>query len=64
MSLEGLAADQLLDPADLAAMPAFPADRVDFGALIPWKRRLLERAAARFGESAAASLREEFRSWC
>ena len=42
-----------LTPEDLADHPPFPADRVDFGAVIPWKLGLLDRAHARF--EAAAS---------
>ncbi|MBP1632943.1 MAG: malQ, partial [Acidobacteria bacterium] len=53
-----LVAEGFLDAADLAAAPDFPADRVDFGRVIPWKLSLLDRAFARFqgappGDSAA-----------
>ncbi len=51
MSPDLLAADGLLVAADLADMPNFPADRVDFGRVIPWKLSLLDRAFDRFRES-------------
>ncbi len=49
VSPEGLVADGLLAPEDLAeAPPSFAADRpVDFGAVIAWKLPLLDKAAAR-----------------
>ncbi len=48
ISPELLLADGLLQPEDLADMPEFPKERVDFGAVIPWKIGLLDRAYARF----------------
>jgi 4-alpha-glucanotransferase len=38
----------LLSPADLSNVPAFSNDRVDFGAVIPWKRDLLRTAFENF----------------
>lgn len=43
-----LAADGLIDPQQAAGHPDFPADRVDFGAVIPWKLELLDCAFRRF----------------
>ncbi len=43
-----LVAAGFLDAADLAGTPAFPAGRVDFGMVIPWKLSLLDRAFDRF----------------
>jgi len=37
-----------LDASDLAGTPAFSPGRVDYGAVIAWKRPLLARAARRF----------------
>jgi 4-alpha-glucanotransferase len=48
ISLDILIEDGLLTPDDLADMPNFNAARVDFGQLIPWKLRLLEKAFSRF----------------
>ena len=64
VDLEPLVGDGLLDAAELASAPIFPAGAVDFGAVIPWKRALLERAAARFREHGAAPRVAEFRGWC
>ncbi len=46
-----LAADGLLADADLADVPAFPPERVDYGAVIPWKLALLDRAHERLASS-------------
>jgi 4-alpha-glucanotransferase len=43
-----LANEGLLRAEELAPGRAFPEDRVDYGAVIPWKRALLETAASRF----------------
>ncbi len=48
VSLEDLAAEGLLDAADLAVETPFPEDRVDFAAVIPWRRERLRRAFDRF----------------
>ncbi|NPA92272.1 MAG: 4-alpha-glucanotransferase [Chloroflexi bacterium] len=50
ISPEDLQADGLLTPDDLAHRPAFPTAQVDYAAVIPWKRALLQRAYARFRE--------------
>src|SRR5262245_9219866 len=47
ISLERLAQDGLLEPADLEGAPDVGGDRVDFAAVEPWKRRRIERAADR-----------------
>ena len=44
ISPEGLTDDGLLDASP---SPGFPDDRVDYGAVIPWKRKLLARAHKR-----------------
>ncbi len=48
--------DGLLTHDDLSDAPTFPASRVDFGLLIPWKLNLLLKAFSRF-----ASMPKEFR---
>ncbi len=55
-----LLADELLQRADLADRPAFPAEAVDFGAVIPWKLTVLDRAVARYKESASKALQQEY----
>jgi 4-alpha-glucanotransferase len=50
--------------ADLAGAPAFPADHVDYGAVIAWKRPLLERAARRFLAHADSERRDAYDHFC
>ena len=58
LSPESLLAEGLLREADLEPA-AFPSDRVDFSALIPWKLKVLGAAYRRFCASPPAGLREE-----
>src|SRR5438552_7992814 len=51
VSPEALVEDGLLLPRDLAQVPGFPAERVDFGPVIEWKLGLLARAFDRFEAS-------------
>lgn len=53
-----------LGEEDLADRPDFPDARVDFGAVNPYKARLLERAYARFRHQAAEEQRAEFERFC
>ncbi|HKQ99602.1 MAG TPA: 4-alpha-glucanotransferase [Pyrinomonadaceae bacterium] len=48
VSPERLVRDRLLDKEDLAHVPAFPEERVDFGEVIKFKNGLLRRAFERF----------------
>ena len=50
VSPDDLVAEGLLQPAEMVEVPAFPRGRVDYAALIPWKRALLRRAFERFRE--------------
>ncbi|MFL5270831.1 MAG: 4-alpha-glucanotransferase [Anaeromyxobacteraceae bacterium] len=59
VSLEDLAAEGLLDDADLAAAPRFPASAVDYAAVAPWKGALLARTAERFLARAPAEARRD-----
>jgi 4-alpha-glucanotransferase len=63
VSLERLVEDGSLQAVEIAP-PGFPADRVDFGRLIPWKLRLLDRAARRFLSTAAGDRRAAFERFC
>jgi 4-alpha-glucanotransferase len=63
VSPEKLAEVGLLTDADLAEVPVFPVDRVDFGAAIEFKRGILERAYNRF-KQAPAELKAEFTEFC
>ena len=65
VSPDALLEDGLLERSDLEGAPAFPAESVDFGPVISWKRTILERAAARLeqGEGRAKAARAAFESW-
>jgi 4-alpha-glucanotransferase len=64
VSPERLLDDGLLEPADLAGVPAFPDYRVDYGPVIEWKLAILARAHARFSADAAPGLRGEYEAFC
>jgi 4-alpha-glucanotransferase len=51
-----LIVDGLLAPDDLAAAPNFPADRVEYGPVIVYKRALLDTATRRFKAGADPGL--------
>jgi 4-alpha-glucanotransferase len=53
-----------LVPEDLASVPNFPRDRVDYGWVIPWKTNLLQRAAERFRQRASGARRAAFEAFC
>ncbi|MDZ7378917.1 MAG: 4-alpha-glucanotransferase [candidate division KSB1 bacterium] len=59
-----LVAEGLLSPRDLASVPHFPPDRVDFGRLIPWKTELLALAYSNFKAHASGEARAAFDSFC
>ncbi len=54
----------LLQAADLAQVPNFPEEAVDYGRVIPYKMELLRRAAQAFFADAGRSERAEFESFC
>ena len=53
----------LVSAAELAAHPPFASDRVDFGAVIAWKRPLLAKAARVFAAGAAPGRRASFEAF-
>lgn len=53
----------LIEEADLARAPDFPAERVDYGAVIAWKSPLLAKAAAAFLAGARAERRAAFENF-
>jgi len=59
ISPESLLNEGLLYPEDVFDIPDFPNERVDFGALIPWKLALLDSAHQRFEERASDELRTD-----
>jgi 4-alpha-glucanotransferase len=64
ISPDWLLRDGLLTLEDLSDKPDFPSGRVDFGALIPWKLALLERAFARFSADPQPALEKTFADFC
>ena len=62
ISPERLAEDGLLVASQLAEAPSFPADRVDYGPVITWKRQLL-RSSWKHALERRPSLRDELRAF-
>jgi len=54
----------LIHANDLAEVPKFPADKVDFGKVIYWKLDLLNRSYLQFQNSSDKSLQKDFISFC
>ncbi len=61
---ERLVAAGHLAPSDIAEVPPFPQERVDFGRVIPYKTELLERAFANFQAGAAPEQRAALERFC
>lgn len=59
ISPQMLLEDGLVIEADLDEGRALPQDHVDYGKLIPWKLRLLDRAYENFARTAQADLQNE-----
>jgi len=64
LSFERLIEQGLLQSSDLARVPSFPEDSVDFGAVVPSKMSLLRRAAQVFFADATAVDRGHFDRFC
>jgi len=63
ISPEFLQADGLLHSNDLIEEIRFPSNHVDFGAVIPWKLNLLERAFIHFENEPPPGMKDEFLSF-
>jgi 4-alpha-glucanotransferase len=63
ISPEWLIEDELLGLSD-CAQPSFPAAFVDYDAIIPFKRRLLEKVWDNFKAGARADLRPAYEQFC
>lgn len=63
VSPEELVKDGLLAESDLQGLPDFPAEKVDYGKVIEFKRRLLETAFGNFKTRADESLRGDYRGF-
>ncbi len=64
LAFDDLLADGLLDLSDLAGFPPLPDDRVDFGAAIGARARVLRAAADRFAAQADPAQRRAFDAFC
>lgn len=64
ISPQRLIEDGLLLWGDLADHPKFPAGRVDFGQVVPWKSMLLHRSHERFRDHAPKAIREAYTRFC
>jgi len=64
ISLDQLQEQGYLQASDLAEVPPFPQDQVDYGWVIPWKKDLLARAHAAFAERAAPQQRAAYAAFC
>lgn len=53
-----------LAKADLEDVPDFPADRVDYGTVIPWHDRMLTVAYNRFLKNRTLAQKTAFEDWC
>lgn len=63
VSIEELLRTGLLTSADLEEMPDFPDERVDFGSLIPWKLKILDKAFLRFKENRDQALSARYKTF-
>ncbi len=63
VSPDALLAEDLLHPNDLGEKIRFPIDQVDFGAVIPYKLSLLDRAYIRFEKAASKKIRKAFEAF-
>jgi 4-alpha-glucanotransferase len=64
VSLESLVDRGWLSREDLRGAPRFSASAVDFNSVIPFKWRLLKKAAAAFFQRDSDPLRQEFMEFC
>lgn len=53
----------LLDRAEIASPPSFPKEKVDFGWVIPWKRKLLEKAFSNFESSPSRNILRDYQEF-
>jgi 4-alpha-glucanotransferase len=64
ISLDSLVDQEYLSLADLKNVPAFPNSFVDFGNVIPFKNKLLKKAARNFFVRATSAQQRDFQSFC
>ncbi|MBL7163779.1 MAG: 4-alpha-glucanotransferase [Anaerolineales bacterium] len=63
ISPDALLTEGLLTLDDIRDRPSFPVERVDYGAVIPFKVKLLKRAFDRFRSGSHPNVNEEFKAF-
>ncbi len=63
ISLDSLVEEGWLTPADLANLPYFPLDRVDYGRIIPWHDQKLTLAYDRFTTQGTVAQHQAYKTW-
>jgi 4-alpha-glucanotransferase len=63
ISPDSLLSQGLLEPDDVSDLPSFSPERIDYGALIPWKLVLLDRAYARFHAQPTSDLHQRYKQF-
>ncbi|MCG2583733.1 4-alpha-glucanotransferase [Massilia sp. TS11] len=64
ISLDHLQEQGFLDSADLAEVPPFPTEAVDYGWVIPWKKALLAKAHGAFVAKATPGQKSAYEAFC
>jgi 4-alpha-glucanotransferase len=64
ISLQSLVDQGWLSPQDLLEVPRFSESTVDFDRVIPFKKRLIKKAAAAFFKLSSNPLQSEFQRFC
>ena len=64
LSFDLLVKDGLLSADKLAELPAFPADRVDYGWVIPERMKILHSVCRTFSRRASDALKKRFADFC
>ncbi len=64
ISLDKLVGEGLLNHDDLADVPDFPVDRVDYGPVIEYHKKKLLIAHERFKTKATSERKDEHAAWC
>ncbi len=64
ISFDLLVRQKLLAADDLAAFPRLPADRADYGALIPARMAVLRQVCRTFPRRASAARKQDFKRFC
>ena len=64
ISLDILVRENALSPAELVNVPVFPTERVDYGAVIEFKNRVLRQSFGWYQQHATAQQLSDFRVFC